>query len=575
MNQIKSLLILLTLMLPSLLYAADIHVRVDRTQIELNETFTLIFEASESPDDDPDFSPLEKDFQVLAKSTSSNMSIINGEYKRSKKWSVSLIALHEGSLSIPAISFGSDSSPAYQINIMQPQKSTGKAGEDFISELEIDTTSVYTQAQIIVTQRLLSSKNITAYEFSALKTRGIEVVQEKLGELKQYQSKRGNKPYLILEQSYALYPQSAGNLIIEPSIASARIALQNQRSNRSGFDPFRSNTKTVRRSSDKKTIEVKAIPAAFKGKHWLTAKEVQLVEEFPESQNFKAGEPITRTLVLLVDGQIASQLPEFFTPDIKGLKQYPDKPLLKNNISETGITGMQQIKIAIIPAATGSYTLPEISIPWWNTQSNTFEIAKIKERTFTVAENGTNSNSAPQITPIPRLEESNIVLDNQKIPATAADPAGSSDNSLPWKITSLFLGIGLLFALWLLWRKNKTQTTSTIEKNAYETRSIKQALKHLKQASTNNDTVALKAALLEWAQALFTEQQIHSLGELAKHVDATLMDKINSLNESLYRNNSTPWQCPELYDLCLDFTDKFKKQSSTNTEKGQLESLYK
>jgi len=346
MNILKH--IIKTFFILSLLFAltakaADISVKIDRTKIELNETFTLTFEASEDPDDDPDFSPLEKDFQVISKSSSSNMSIINGAYSRTKKWNITLIALRTGTLTIPQINFGSDTSPSYKVDITLPKKSTGRQGESFISELEISTNTSYPQAQIIVTQRLLSSSNITAYEFSPLKLSGVEVTSETLGDIKQFQVKRGDTPYLVLEQNYAIYPQSAGTLSIQPSVASARIAIQGSNRGRSAYDPFRSNTKTLRRSSEGKTITVKPMPDAFKGKHWLAAKEVQLVEEFPQGKTFKAGEPITRTLLLLADGQLSSQLPEFKTEEISGLKQYPDKPLLKNNVSDDGITGVQQL----------------------------------------------------------------------------------------------------------------------------------------------------------------------------------------------------------------------------------------
>lgn len=286
------LLTLFTCLLTFTANAAEITVRVDRTHIELNETFILVFEASENPDDDPDFSPLEKDFQVLRKSSSSNISIINGEYKKAKRWNVSLLALREGTITIPPISFGNDLSPQYQITIKAVKESAGKEGEEFISELEISTDTAYPQSQIIITQRLLSSRNINGYEFSNLKLKGIEVAKEPLGEVKQFQTKRGDTPYLVLEQSYAIYPQTAGTLTIEPSVATARLSI----GNRSNRDPFRSNTKTLRRASAKKIITVKPIPVSFKGKHWLPAKEVQLVEEFPENTDFKNGEPITRTL---------------------------------------------------------------------------------------------------------------------------------------------------------------------------------------------------------------------------------------------------------------------------------------
>ncbi len=574
------LLYLLVFTISSAAHAADIQVKVDRTQIELNETFTLIFESSEDPDDAPDFSPLEKDFQVLGTNTSSNMSIINGSYSKSKKWNVTLIALRTGTITIPSISFGSDSSAPYKINIKEPKKSTGKQAEAFISELDISTHSAYPQQQIIVTQRLLSSSNINAYEFSSLKTRGVEVTLETLGKIKQYQTKRGNTPYLVLEQSYAIYPQSAGQLTIEPSIASARIAIQGNQGNRSAFDPFRSNSKTVRRSSEKKTITVNAIPALFKGKHWLAAKEVQLIEEFPESTEFKVGEPITRTLLLMADGQNSSQLPEFITKDISNLKQYPDKPLLKNNVNDTGITGVQQMKVAIIPSTAGTYTLPAISIPWWNTQTNKLEHAKIPARTFsvkpaTISATNTIKSSQPKT-------ENNLTHDiNQpdSISGTSGNTQSNntSNSALLWKIISLLLGIALIITLFLLWQKTR-EPKSPGTKPVTDMPSLKQALNKIKTACENNDAQAAKKTLLTWGNILFTESTINSLGDLSSRVDSDLSTKLQSLNAALYRNNDEQWQCHDLYQLCSTFSEQFNtelNQFKKNAATDNLESLYK
>jgi len=557
------------------LQAADIKVRVDRTQIETNETFTLTFESSEDTDDDPDFSPLEKDFQILSQGTSSNISIINGEYTRSKKWNVSLIARRNGTITIPPIHFGSDISPSYQITIKQPEKSSGKAGEALISELDVNTTATYPQAQVIVTKRLLSSSNINAYEFSELETSGVQITEEKLGEIKQYQTTRGNTPYLVLEQRYAIYPQSEGELKIEPVVSTARIAIQGSRGNRSTFDPFRSNTKTLRRSSDGKSITVKPVPDSFRGKHWLAAKEVQLVEEFPESKDFTAGEPITRTLLLVADGQSSSQLPEFTINEIGGLKQYPDKPLLKNNISDDGITGVQQLKVAIIPSAEGTYNLPAISVPWWNTQTNKLEIAKIKARSFSVGKSSQPNQVKPSAISAPQDIQDITITKPEVKPLNALNSTNTaaSDNNLLWKIISFILAISLLYTLYLLWQKKRnTQLAQTIAIRVNT--SQKNALKQLKQACSENDASSSKDALLQWAEVTFTESPVHSLGELSTRVDHAFSEKINTLNSFLYRDKANEWACDDLFELCSQYTASMKSSSESNHQ-DNLESLYK
>lgn len=544
--------------------AADIKIKVDRGSIQLNETFTLTFETNEDVDDDPDFTPLEKDFQVLNQSTSSNISLINGKYTKSMRWKVALMALKEGVLTIPPINFGSDKSPEVQLTIKPVQRSSGKSGEEFMSEVDINVSTAYPQSQIIITQRLLSSKNINGYEFSTLKTSGPEVAMEPLGEIKQYQTKRGDSDYLVLEKSFAVYPQATGTLIIEPSIATARLVIDN----RSSYNSFRGNTKTVRRSSEKKTIQVKPVPSAFKGKHWLPAKEVQLVEEFPESASYIAGEPITRTLSLLADGQSASQLPEFDITEIKNLKQYPDKPVLNDNKSVDGITGIQQIKVAIIPSAEGSYTLPSISIPWWNTKTNKLEIAKLPERIFNVGK-AVSTTSQDPIKNIPPPEPE----------ATSTEPlipqaSGTTDtsNEFAWKLISLFLVIGWASTLFVLFKNKFSQKPK--DRQVANDISLSRAIKQLQSACENNDAAFCKDALLNWANALFTDQSFYSLGELITHLPSPLAEKISALNSHLYKNSTELWACDDLFNLCHNFTESQSGTKKENKNIDNLESLY-
>lgn len=569
---------LCSLLFSSLLQAADIRVRIDRSLVEVNETFTLTFESSEAVDGDPDFSPLEKDFQILNQSTSSNISIINGNYTRSQRWNVTLMATREGTITIPSINFGSDVSPPYQITIKPVQQSSGSAGDEFISELVISTNTTYPQAQVIVTQRLLSSRNIAGYEFSKLKITGVDAAIEPLGEVKQYQTQRGGTPYLVLEQLYALFPQQAGTLSIQPSIASARVALN---SARNPYDPFRSNTKTVRRASEKQTVTVKSIPTSFKGNHWLVANEVQLVEEFPVGNRFKVGEPITRTLSILVDGQSASQLPEFVIPEIDGLKQYPDQPLTNDNIADTGITGVQQIKVAIIPSREGSYTLPEISIPWWNLKTGKVEIARIQARNFTVGagaatkvESKTDTASTEaDITPTPPAIPADI---DEPAPITQQATNESTSGSVFWKILSLLLLIAWLVTLYILWTLKRTQKPAN-QNSMHENHSLKSSYKKLQDACQNNDAQSCKVALLYWANALFDDQPVFSLGELAKRVDDAeeLSQHISQLNTLLYKNTPEQWQADELLELVKVFTDNYQKETQDNNPQDMLEPLYK
>ena len=77
-KQICSTLLLLSLLTsPTLCQAAQLEAIPDRTRVGLEESFSLQLRASGSVDGDPDLSVLEHDFELLGRSQSSQMQIIN------------------------------------------------------------------------------------------------------------------------------------------------------------------------------------------------------------------------------------------------------------------------------------------------------------------------------------------------------------------------------------------------------------------------------------------------------------------------------------------------------------------
>jgi hypothetical protein len=79
------------------------------------------------------------------------------------------------------------------------------------------------------------------------------------------------------------------------------------------------------------TLEVKPAPATFTGRHWLSAEQLVLKEEWSgDNQEMKVGEPLTRTLRILANGATVGQLPELNVGQTDDkLKTYPDQPVLQ------------------------------------------------------------------------------------------------------------------------------------------------------------------------------------------------------------------------------------------------------
>ncbi|MDO9140552.1 MAG: BatD family protein, partial [Methylobacter sp.] len=387
MNTLKKLFyVLLLLNLASAqVLAAEISVSLDRNPVSLDESFQIIFTANDTPDGDPDFSPLEQDFELLNQSQSSNMSLINGQLSKSMKWTLNVMAKHPGSLVVPAVRFGADSSQA--VSILVPQNADNKSvdsKDDLFLEVQVSPESPYVQSQVLYTARLYRRIDITRAGLSEPELS--DAVVEKLGDDSNYNTQINGVNYAVTERKYAIFPQKSGSLTIKPLELTAEVPLNNRPSFGGFFNPQMTKAKKV--LSKALTLDVKPVPASFTGQHWLSAEQLELKEQWSgDTQQMKVGEPLTRTLTLLAKGTTVSQLPDLNSGTVDGqLKTYPDQPALQEQKKADGLVAFREEKIAIIPSTAGFYKLPAIEIPWFNSQSQTMEIAKIPETMITVAD---------------------------------------------------------------------------------------------------------------------------------------------------------------------------------------------
>ena len=364
---------------PGFAGAATITVKTDRNPVVLQESFQLLFEAAGDVDGDPDFSPLEKDFQVLSTSTSTNMSIVNTKITRTKQWQLTVLPLNAGNLVIPAISFGKDKSPQTLLTVMQGVTGlAGQASQDIFLEVEVAPESAYVQAELIYTVKLyraIATSNETSVR-TGNRARGNAII-ELLEADRSYDDFIQGRRYAVFERSYGIYPQVSGTLSIKP----VRFQAQVSTSSAFSLDPFGARARTVVRQSEPLQLAIKPVPGDYQGGHWLPATDVKITGKWSKNPlEFLPDEPVTRTVTLTAQGLTASQLPEMQEQLPADFKQYSDIPLLENRRTADGITGVRQQKSAIIPARAGSYILPEISLTWWNTETQAMETAVLPER---------------------------------------------------------------------------------------------------------------------------------------------------------------------------------------------------
>lgn len=546
-------------LLISPLFAADISVKIDRNPVNLNESFQIIFSATDQPDGEPDFTPLEKDFEILNQSQQQSTQIINLKMTKSIQWVLTVMAKHAGTLMVPVINFGQDSSQFAALVVNKVQV-TANANEELFLQVEVSNSQPYIQEQVIYTLKLYRKVNISQAALTEPKLPN--AVIEKLGEDKNYNSQYQGDSYFVTERKYAIFPQKSEIMRIEPLTLTADVIVASQPRYNGFFN--RQNTRTQRVNSKAITLKVKAKPAAAADKYWLPAEQVYLEEKWSaDKAQMKVGEPITRTLSLLIKGATEGALPELYADNMPAnLKAYPDQPTLKETAKDDSMIAYREEKIALIPGLAGNYTLPAIEIPWWNTTTQKMEVARIAEQTLTATAIAGTHNSVTTTPKITTETATAIAVENS--PTTSL--TSPVDKTLWFWLAIFFAGVWIITLIYFLSRNSKT-TKKEVHLAAAE--KIRAADKILKKACANNAPVQAKEALIQWGREQFNQS---SLTKIAEQCAPALQNEILALNTVLYGGKNKEWQAGALWTA---FKENQPITSQQETETEPLQALFK
>lgn len=546
---------------------AEISVSVDRNPVVADESFQLIFESNDKVKGEPDFSSLEKDFTIINKGRRSNTEIINGDFKQSNQWILTMVPRKTGIIQIPSIKFGKVSSQPYQIKVVDsaPPKA-GNKSEDIFVEVDVNNKSPYVQEQIIYTVSLYRAVQTNNATLSEPEISGDQAVITKLGEDKSFEKRIKGKRYVVVQRQYAIFPQSSGTLKIEPVIFQGQTGTDSFFS----FDPFGPQPKSIVKRSDSIVLNIKPIPDSFTGDTWLPASQLNIQEQWSvDPAQLKQGEATTRTLTITANGLASSNLPDTASDLPDEFKRYPDQPELSEEYDENGFVGIRKQKMAIIPAKPGEFTLPAIKIPWWNTKKDKMEIAELPERVINVNASELVQNNKVQKK---QIEKNSLVTEDtshQEAEQSINTVTDNSDQNY-WKWVSAILFLLWLSTVYLFW-KRKLNIKQVDDATSIETTKRK-SLKQIKLACSNNNAIDAKNAVIEWGRLMWPNEKINNINSIKPYCNQELRLKLDELNHYLYGKQQQIWD-GKAFLTCFE-SQVFDKKADTK-EKGELEPLYK
>jgi len=527
------------------LASARVRVEVDRDPVVADESFDVTFTSDTRDAGDPDFAPLERDFDILARSSQTSLQIINGRPESGQSWVLSLIAKRSGRIQLPSITFGKEHSEPLVLDVRP--SAGGGADSDVFLTVEASPQPAYVQAQILVTVRLYVGVQVGNATLSDLQATG--AVIEKLGDDRRRDEMRGGRNYTVFERRYAVFAERSGTLTIAPvEFAGALLG-------RGYFGRYK------RTASDPMPLTV--LPSPPDVIPWIPASELTLTEQWPQDPPvFHAGEPLTRTLTLSAKGLTAAQLPPLGGMTVEAFKQYVDQPALEDQTADDGVTGVRTEKIAFLPTQPGHYTLPAVEVTWWNTRSDTLETTRVPEREVEVL-----PGAAAQTAPAPAAPGDARAHQGAPVAATPVATVAPATNQLLWITATITLAAAWLLTLSLWWwsaRHRRGEAPHTAPQ--VDPPDIRAARRQLQDACERNDAIAAQRALLAWAQSRWPHADAGAWHELRSASGPALAGELEVLEHALYGRQSAGWTGATLWrSFCAEAPAPTSKRKSPRT----------
>ena len=135
--------------------AQAIRVNPDRAAVMPGQSFQVTFSTNKADARTPDWTPLAKDFYIVATHKKASEGVDTQDRQDSlKMWVAELRPRRSGSLLVPPLSFGPYTSAAKPIQV---HTQLAKAPRDFFIEIKADPPSPYVQAETVLTYRFFLS----------------------------------------------------------------------------------------------------------------------------------------------------------------------------------------------------------------------------------------------------------------------------------------------------------------------------------------------------------------------------------------------------------------------------------
>ena len=555
---------------------ANISASLDASQMAAGDTVQLTLEHDGRTSGQPDVAPLERDFDILGTSSSTSIELVNGSASEKTEVVLTLAPKTTGQLTIPALSWDGEQTRPLSLSVtgVGSTGQSGTPGAASAAKVFMEATATpeqpYVEAAVHLTVRLFTAE--TLYHADLELPESSDFVVKQVGSDADSDAQRDGRTYQVVTRQYLLFPLHSGKLTVQGPVLDAEVAVSQPQSpfgngpfggffGGSSFGMLRT-VRPVRLHGDPVVLSVRPRPAGAVGSYWLPAHDVTLSAAWnPAQLSAHAGDPVTLDLDLQATGLTAAQLPDLSSllSVPSGLKAYPDQPKLIDSNQNGQLVGSRDQTIALMADSPGHYTIPALTVSWWDTETNLPRTATLPARTLTIlpvpastvpgnAASAASAAPARTAQPAPAVTASpHVPSPRTPSPAAAQRPTPAASPSA-WEWISIGLAVTWLLTLgaWLWSRRSRSaqriprgktkrgQTTPTPPNPHRTPADASKECAAFRTACEANDASAARTHLLAWAGALWATAPAGINAVAAKIGDPALAELLRDLDRACY-----------------------------------------
>jgi len=552
------LILLINAVTVTQLFAATLSSQVDRNQIGINETITLTVTFDEQIESSAlDLRSLSAGFEIVSNrpQSTSSISIRNGQTETiaNTTWEIILVPKRLGKLIIPSFTVGNSSSSAIVIEVTD--STAGVANDVPLSVLiSADSDTIYLGQQLLIEFELSASaavRDLTGAQIN------LDNAQIDLLDQQSFQRSDNGVTRQVIVLSYALFANEPGTLTI-PALTFNGV----EGGTRSFFDRRGQGKRVIARTQP---LDITVKPKEDKpGTTWFPANNVIMSSQWSaDKTQAKVGEPLTRTISIIATGQLASAIPPLDTNTAAtSYATYSDQPQIESRRTDKGYVGIRTESEAIVPSQSGTITLPEKRLDWWNVKAARWEVAILPAETLVVAANSEVASD---------FNSSSTKIDTTQI--VAQDNIKTQTSSDFWKLATLFLALVTAIQFIMLFKLRNTKPKSALSSTTKPSDSS--SWRELESALKSGDAMSVRKAIVSWFGVAMNDRSITSLQALNDSEDAKeLKPHLQHLDEFLYKGGKEV-NLAELGVALNEFNKRLVRQKkATVNSADELAPLY-